>query len=524
MAEELQYTVNFKTTASGGGAKQTADEIARIDAETKKLYADMAAADKASQEAFVKKRDQERELYEQRKKERDAQKQSGGDQPVASRGFGGMLDQPASTGSTGQTGAKAEASDVKELVGEVEKRITQEQRLLDVATARQRVAAKMVDAEGASARAAIVQGVEFAAAGAVIAKVAENAFSQVQGLAEAMAQADPQWAKDNAFALDSLVALTNPVQTFWDTVSGGARQSVDSLHASQRELDRTTAALERMQAKEKARTEYAANRIVEQSYQRELQEIDNQTAALQRQLKVLDAKKAAVEANAKLQDQIAISNGADPNAVAAGAVRRNQSAQNGDVEKSVIEARQAYDAAVEKEAALTAKLAQAIGGPARIYDALQDQSERAKNSTAQAFEAYQATQQIADQAKAAILEKTQGELLNLGQAAVAANTEQIQTLAADLVAKIGPQSGVAAQAKAGIEAILVDGVQPAEIQALLAQIQILAATSKQSISSGATQTQALIDILKDEVSKRERQQRQIDDLKRQAAARGAGSP
>ena len=130
----------------------------------------------------------------------------------------------------------------------------------------------------------------------------------------------------------------------------------------------------------------------------------------------------------------------------------------------------------------------------------------------------------AESQKQAIAASTQVELGKLGQAAVAANTEQIQTFTQDLITKIGPQAGVAAQAKAAIEAILVDGVQPAEIQALLQQIQILAATSKESITGGSQQTQALIDIVKDEISKRQAQQRQIDDLKRQAANRGTGTP
>jgi hypothetical protein len=521
MADDLQYTVRFKTTSEGSGAKQVAKEIKEVGQEAVVASDKVTKANAKEQDSIERTIEAENRLAETRKKSKQSQDAAG---PSESRGFGGQLDQPYPGSSTATETVRQEVADSKELIDTVDQRIKQERQLADVATARQRVAAKMVAAEAEAARAAIQRGAEFTVAGGVIAAVAKSAFDATMDLANAMAEADPQWAKDHAFALESLVALTNPIQTFWDTVTGGARQSVESLKASQAEVIRTGQQLEKLRAEEKARSDYASNRIVERAYQRELEEIDNQTAALSRQLKVLEAKKAAVEANAKLQDQIAISNGADPNAVAEAAARRAQAAQNGEANKSMIEAQQAYEAAKDREVALTAKLAQAIGGPTKIYDALVDQADKAANATEQAFQNLQATQQIAQQAQQEIASNTQSVLLKLGEQAVASNTEQIQGLAQDLIAKIGPQSGVAAQAKAGIEAILADGVQPEEIQSLLQQIQILAATNKQAITGGYQQTQSLIDIIKDYINRQADQQRQIDELKRQAANRGVGAP
>ena len=195
------------------------------------------------------------------------------------------------------------------------------------------------------------------------------------------------------------------------------------------------------------------------------------------------------------------------------------------VDAALKKAEDAYNAAKEREASWIEKLANAAAIGDKNYERISKQAETAGNETENALKDLEAARQTAENQKAVIAAGTNQELVELGKAVIESNNTAIKDLANDVISKVGEQSGAAAQAKAGIQAALVDGeVTNAEIPKLLSDLQVMAGTMKGVMTETTTQTQQLIALVRSQDSQIRQNAQEIADLRRQLQNRGPGTP
>lgn len=444
-AEEIHKPAEAVVQSEADIIKAKEEEAAA----TRKIYEEQRQIAEAEAAAHVEKLKRERELADERRKNRPQKE----DAPVVNtKGFGGQLDgtSPDNSARLKEEAAaqeklnkliEQEKAAREDLLKKLKEEQAQRQRLQDVQTAKSRLAAKEQEEESALAGAVRSRQLAFSVAGAAIVAVAKASFDETKRLAEAMAEADPEWAREHAFALQSLTALSNPVQTFWDTVTGGARQSVAALQASQNELARTTALLKRMKEEQaQARAAFLDDTIVNQlEAGREASEA--MTASLERQVKVLDARRALFEAQARYEDAQALAGGADPNAVRAGAVERGANDQVSRIDQKLAVLERAYREAEENQTRAIGAAAEAANVGSAKATALAAQARKAQAQADKAFEDLQNGKETAALEKQAIIKGAQTELTGVTQQGGEAITSAAKETISALESKAREQGG-----------------------------------------------------------------------------------
>jgi hypothetical protein len=314
MAEEkLQYQVTFRTRAEGDGAQKTTEAVKDLREEKEKLaeteaVAAAAAAEPAAEVEAVTEAINEQVESVEILQQRDA------DVDEARR--------------------LASERRVEEMEEQMQAEAELEQAARDSAAARVAAAA----AVGLVARRSLQLISETIAEFRSIAPEAADAFSSVE------------------LAIET---LTDPIGTLIEGLTG-TRTALENLANSQREAARQEQ-LYLATLKAKQDEIRAANQAwVDGPMKRQLQAIDEQTAAYERQQREVRAVTAALEAQARLNDAIALSNGADPNEVAANRAARDAAGKTAENDTLVADAEQRWNAAIAKVETAQSAYAQAI--------------------------------------------------------------------------------------------------------------------------------------------------------------------
>ncbi len=295
-----------------------------------------------------------------------------------------------------------------------------------------------------------------------------------------MAAVDPEWAKRYSFELETLGMLAHPLDSLWESLTANSSEAISNLESANQRVVQTSAALAKMKADRQAAVDAANSNSMEAVFGRELAAIDAESAALTRQINVLNAKKAAVEAGAKLQDALDIQNGVDPNKVAANAARRGQASQNSEIDQKVTEAQNAFYAAQEREQKAIEKIGYAVSIGSKNTEQLSNQAQAAGLATEEALANLRSVQEIADQQKLAVAAATQNTILDLGVTA----TKEFGDKVKDFVDKFQPITKQQESYKQGLEAALADGYQINQDSAFIqASFQALIASLKSSQSA-----------------------------------------
>jgi hypothetical protein len=367
---------------------------------------------------------------------------------------------------------------------EEERRAQQE---LDVAEATRRRDAREAEAAAADEqnRPGVGSVVSAAVAGAAIAKTAaataaavRDTVREMQALKVASGEAlDTTDALLGAVA-DTFDVIANPLQAL---VSG--LQSLAGLDDLKASAEQAAEMERRLRAVLETRRELAENArafSLEFFLQRERQEIDNQTAALQRQMQVLTARRALIDAQGSARDAAALRDGADVNDVASAAIQRQAEAAIAALEDQAVQAAAALERArAEEQIAIDSIVRAATEG--RDEDAAQARiaAEAATNRVSNLTEDLRnLVDNVIPLQESEIRTNAAARLAEIGQNVGTSLASEAQKVISLIQAKAAEQGGVlsrsAADAMAALTTVIEDGViRPEEIGQVSAAMQLL---------------------------------------------------
>lgn len=228
---------------------------------------------------------------------------------------------------------QAEAADeasiaVRKLTDE-EKRLQEQQRKADVEVARQRLSDRNANSgvntpllEGRESLAARAAG-----AGAILAtaKTSLAAVSETIRAYQVLRQEVGGATTDQEILFGALADTMEIISSPLDAIKNGLKSiaGLDDLEDAIERAKQTKFALDEIIRTRKELYDQAYSFSLASAYQREREEIDNQTAALQRQLQVLKAKRELISVQADETDRQQAARGEDPNVIAANRVVRD---------------------------------------------------------------------------------------------------------------------------------------------------------------------------------------------------------
>lgn len=319
---------------------------------------------------------------------------------------------------SGAEEAKREIASVKAAAADLpqEDPALEKQRIEDVAAARKLASdrrveqlAKEAQAEKDAAQAARDSVALRAASSAAMALTARKALDEVQQAITAYRELAPAAAESFSTIELAIQSVRDPMGALIEAATGINEELRLLAESQKRAAEAEAVYLAALKQRQEELATASRNRI-QNFLAAEQQAIDAQTAAYERQLRVVQAVAEREEARAKALDRVAISGGADPQQVAAGALARQTATQIGAADTRIAEVERALE---EKE---------------RLFDA--------------------AVSALADASTSSGI--TKEEILKLSQAA-----DQAQAAVSDAVAEVETVKAEAENAKAAIEASAV---------------------------------------------------------------------
>ncbi len=251
---------------------------------------------------------------------------------------------------SGAEQAKKEIAEVKQAADAAEDPALLQQRIDDVAAARRKasdrrieehekaIAAEKLEQQAAqdTARLRLAAGAALAASARQIAAMTVDVINQYKELGVELGEFE-------SIGLEFANFLTSPFDYVADAFTG-YKEDLKLLAESQRQVARAEAVYQDTLKRKKAETRAENEAYVNSSLARELQMINEVTAAYQRQKNEINALNKAREASIRAAEDLAVLEGkSTPESVAAARSGREQSAAQQEVQNSLADAERFYE-------------------------------------------------------------------------------------------------------------------------------------------------------------------------------------
>ncbi len=354
-------------------------------------------------------------------------------------------------------------------VAEAEKRASD--RRVEEGVAALKQAKEEDEAATRSQRLRLAAGAALGASAAQIAALTVDVIKQYRELGVEMRGFE-------SIGLEFADFLTSPFEYVVDAFTD-YKADLAALKESQRRVIEQERIYQQTVARRNRELEAASERRINVFLAGEEAAVNQQTAAYERQLRVVDSLAKAEEARAKAADAIALANGADPNAIAAGAAARQAASAGVAQDQRVITAEKEVEDAIRRFDALSSALAQASTAArpnqARI-DRLSEEAQQAQDAIGDAQAELETIQIGAAAAKSEITSGAVAEFQGVATAATDANTKAAEEAKATLQNEAAEQGKtLSAGGKEALKILtdaLKDGVvTPEEMTAVATAIQ-----------------------------------------------------